>query len=109
MHSGNIHKSVISFSYYNINLITLICIFNFIFITFRLDTISSPLSGTISSVGTPESLSSADSPSFSFQPVDSPSPVCIGPNSDDILNETSMQAETIDQIQTDKISQGNDR
>lgn len=41
--------------------------------------------------------------------MDSPSPVCIGPNSDDILNETSMQAETIDQIQTDKISQGNDR
>ncbi|XP_047366394.1 PPP2R1A-PPP2R2A-interacting phosphatase regulator 1 [Vespa velutina] len=72
---------------------------------FRLDTISSPLSGTISSVGTPESISSADSPSFSFQQVDSPSPVCIGPNTDDILNETSMQAETIDQIQTDKISQ----
>ncbi|XP_015179272.1 PREDICTED: protein FAM122A [Polistes dominula] len=77
--------------------------------SFRLDTISSPLSGTISSVGTPESLSSADSPSFSFQPMDSPSPVCVGSNSDDILNEINMQAETIDQIETDKISQGNER
>ncbi|XP_018052515.1 PREDICTED: protein FAM122A isoform X2 [Atta colombica] len=48
----------------------------------RLDALSSPLPGTISSVGTPESLSSADSPSFSFRPVDSPSPVRVNPNSD---------------------------
>lgn len=76
---------------------------------FRLDAISSPLSGTISSVGTPESLSSIDSPSFSFQPVDSPSPVCIGSNSNDALSETNMQTKTIDQIQTDNVSQDNDR
>lgn len=41
---------------------------------FRLDTTSSPLPGSLSSVGTPESLSSADSPGFTFRPVDSPSP-----------------------------------
>lgn len=35
---------------------------------------SSPLPGSLSSVGTPESLSSADSPGFTFRPVDSPSP-----------------------------------
>lgn len=33
---------------------------------------SSPLPGSLSSVGTPESLSSADSPSFHFNPIDSP-------------------------------------
>lgn len=43
-------------------------------IFFRLDAASSPLPGSLSSVGTPESLSSADSPSFTFRPVDSPSP-----------------------------------
>ncbi|XP_021928765.1 protein FAM122A isoform X2 [Zootermopsis nevadensis] len=40
----------------------------------RLDATSSPLPGSLSSVGTPESLSSADSPGFTFRPVDSPSP-----------------------------------
>lgn len=41
----------------------------------RLDATASPLPGSLSSVGTPESLSSADSPGgFSFRPVDSPSP-----------------------------------
>jgi len=39
-----------------------------------MDAASSPLPGSLSSVGTPESLSSADSPSFTFRPVDSPSP-----------------------------------
>nr|CAD7260687.1 unnamed protein product [Timema shepardi] len=39
-----------------------------------LDTASSPLPGSLSSVGTPESLSSADSPGFTFRPLDSPSP-----------------------------------
>lgn len=37
-------------------------------------TTSSPVPGSLSSVGTPESLSSADSPSFSFRMIDSPSP-----------------------------------
>ena len=41
---------------------------------FRLDATSSPLPGSLSSVGTPESLSSADSPGFTYRPVDSPSP-----------------------------------
>ncbi|XP_063239621.1 P2R1A-PPP2R2A-interacting phosphatase regulator 1 [Bacillus rossius redtenbacheri] len=40
----------------------------------RLDATASPLPGSLSSVGTPESLSSADSPGFAFHPVDSPSP-----------------------------------
>nr|CAD7392212.1 unnamed protein product [Timema cristinae] len=39
-----------------------------------LDTASSPLPGSLSSGGTPESLSSADSPGFTFRPLDSPSP-----------------------------------
>ncbi|PSN41618.1 hypothetical protein C0J52_17775 [Blattella germanica] len=42
--------------------------------TNRLDATSSPLPGSLSSVGTPESLSSADSPGFTYRPVDSPSP-----------------------------------
>lgn len=37
-------------------------------------TTSSPIPGSLSSVGTPESLSSADSPSFNFRMLDSPSP-----------------------------------
>ncbi|KAE8744271.1 hypothetical protein FOCC_FOCC009086 [Frankliniella occidentalis] len=40
----------------------------------RLDQGSSPLPGSLSSVGTPDSLSSADSPNFTFRPLDSPSP-----------------------------------
>ncbi|XP_012536584.1 protein FAM122A [Monomorium pharaonis] len=76
----------------------------------RLDALSSPLPGTISSVGTPESLSSADSPSFSFRPVDSPSPVRVGPNSDsDSLSDMSNQSKSMDQIRTDQISQDNHR
>ncbi|XP_065172109.1 P2R1A-PPP2R2A-interacting phosphatase regulator 1 [Atheta coriaria] len=37
-------------------------------------TTSSPLPGSLSSIGTPESISSADSPSFQFRMMDSPSP-----------------------------------
>lgn len=40
----------------------------------RLDQGSSPLPGSLSSVGTPDSMSSADSPNFTFRPLDSPSP-----------------------------------
>lgn len=40
----------------------------------RLEQGSSPLPGSVSSVGTPESMSSADSPNFTFRPLDSPSP-----------------------------------
>ncbi|KAF5297671.1 hypothetical protein FQA39_LY12002 [Lamprigera yunnana] len=39
-----------------------------------LTTTSSPIPGSLSSIGTPESLSSADSPSFNFRLIDSPSP-----------------------------------
>ncbi|XP_066601330.1 P2R1A-PPP2R2A-interacting phosphatase regulator 1 [Prorops nasuta] len=72
----------------------------------RVEAISSPLPGTISSVGTPESLSSADSPGFSFRPVDSPSPVRQG--TDDPMSDTSEHSK-IDQIRTDPISQCNHR
>jgi len=75
-----------------------------------LDALSSPLPGTISSVGTPESLSSADSPSFSFRPVDSPSPVRVNPNSDsESLSDVSNQSKLMDQIRADQISQDNHR
>lgn len=41
----------------------------------RLEQGSSPLPGSLSSVGTPDSMSSADSPNnFTFRPLDSPSP-----------------------------------
>ena len=40
----------------------------------RLEHGSSPLPGSLSSVGTPDSMSSADSPNFTFRPLDSPSP-----------------------------------
>ncbi|XP_070150308.1 P2R1A-PPP2R2A-interacting phosphatase regulator 1 [Polyergus mexicanus] len=76
----------------------------------RLDTLSSPLPGTISSVGTPESLSSADSPSFSFRPVDSPSPVRAVPNSDsDSLSDASNQSKPTDHMRVDQINQDNHR
>ncbi|KAL0127964.1 hypothetical protein PUN28_003311 [Cardiocondyla obscurior] len=76
----------------------------------RLETLSSPLPGTISSVGTPESLSSADSPSFSFRPVDSPSPVRVGPNSDsDSLSDASNQSKSMDHVRVDQISQDSHR
>lgn len=39
-----------------------------------LTTTGSSLPGSLSSVGTPESISSADSPGFTFRAVDSPSP-----------------------------------
>ncbi|XP_025994396.1 protein FAM122A isoform X2 [Solenopsis invicta] len=75
-----------------------------------LDVLSSPLPGTISSVGTPESLSSVDSPSFSFRPVDSPSPIRVGPNSDsDSLSDASNQSKSMDQVRADQISQDNHR
>lgn len=57
--------------------------------TNRLEGISSPLPGSISSVGTPESLSSADSPSFSFRPVDSPSPGRILSSGDEPMSDSS--------------------
>lgn len=76
---------------------------------FRFDSMSSPLPGTISSVGTPESLSSADSPSFSFRPVDSPSPIRGVPNSDDSPPDANNQTKTIDQIRSDQISEDNHR
>ncbi|XP_020281433.1 protein FAM122A isoform X2 [Pseudomyrmex gracilis] len=76
----------------------------------RLDALSSPLPGTISSVGTPESLSSADSPGFSFRPVDSPSPGRVVPNSDsDSLSDASNQSKSTDQVRTDQTSQDNHR
>ncbi|XP_072764221.1 P2R1A-PPP2R2A-interacting phosphatase regulator 1 [Anoplolepis gracilipes] len=76
----------------------------------RLDALSSPLPGTISSVGTPESLSSADSPSFSFRPVDSPSPIRAAPNSDsDSLSDASNQSKPTDHIRVDQINQDNHR
>ncbi|XP_050306904.1 P2R1A-PPP2R2A-interacting phosphatase regulator 1 [Anthonomus grandis grandis] len=43
-----------------------------------LTTTSNSLPGSLSSVGTPESLSSADSPGFAFRTVDSPSPTLQG-------------------------------
>lgn len=43
-----------------------------------LTTTSSPLPGSLSSVGTPESLSSADSPGFQMRMIDSPSPNRLG-------------------------------
>lgn len=67
---------------------------------------SSPLPGSLSSVGTPESLSSADSPGsgFTFRPVDSPSPNRPLQNTgDEPMNEERSGSETptkIDQIMT---------
>ncbi|EZA58244.1 hypothetical protein DMN91_005911 [Ooceraea biroi] len=79
-------------------------------VTSRSDALSSPLPGTISSVGTPESLSSADSPSFSFRPVDSPSPVRVAPNSDsDSTSDASNQSKPMDSVQVDQIGQDNHR
>ncbi|XP_012279609.1 protein FAM122A [Orussus abietinus] len=75
----------------------------------RLDAISSPLPGTISSVGTPESLSSADSPSFSFRPVDSPSPSRLVSNIDEPMSDSNDQTKTADHIQTDQVGQCNHR
>lgn len=83
---------------------------NSLIISLRLDAMSSPLPGTISSVGTPESLSSADSPSFSFRPVDSPSPVRAAPNSDsDSLSDASNQSKPTDHIHVEQINQDNHR
>ncbi|XP_033227592.1 protein FAM122A isoform X2 [Belonocnema kinseyi] len=75
----------------------------------RLDAIASPLPGTISSVGTPESLSSADSPSFSFQPVDSPSPSRILTNGDDPMSDNNEQTKTSDNSQINQSGQCNFR
>lgn len=67
-----------------------------------MDAISSPLPGTISSVGTPESLSSADSPGFSFRPVDSPSPVRVTSHNDDPMSDTGDQPKILDHIPNDQ-------
>lgn len=45
-----------------------------------LETTPSPIPGSLSSVGTPESLSSADSPGFTFRPVDSPGSMATDPS-----------------------------
>ncbi|XP_032670505.1 protein FAM122A [Odontomachus brunneus] len=78
-------------------------------VTSRIDTLTSPLP-SVSSVGTPESLSGADSPSFSFRPVDSPSPVRVGLSTDDSPTlDASNQTKMLDQGQVDQISQDNQR
>lgn len=65
---------------------------------------SSPLPGSLSSVGTPESLSSADSPSFTFRPVDSPSPNrLMQSGTDEPMHEERTNQESppkLDQIMT---------
>lgn len=66
----------------------------------RMDASSSPLPGSLSSVGTPESLSSADSPGFSFRPVDSPSP---GRPTTSINDEPMQEERTPDPIKSDQI------
>ncbi|XP_043275518.1 P2R1A-PPP2R2A-interacting phosphatase regulator 1 [Venturia canescens] len=76
----------------------------------RLDSISSPLPGTISSAGTPESLSSVDSPSFSFRPVDSPSPGRVLTNGDEPMLETCEGTKTsTERGQTEQVGQGDNR
>lgn len=75
-----------------------------------MDAISSPLPGTISSTGTPESLSSVDSPSFSFRPVDSPSPGRLLTNGDEPMSETNEQTKVMtDRTQSEQIGQCNHR
>lgn len=54
-----------------------------------LTTTSNSLPGSLSSVGTPESLSSADSPSFNFRNVDSPSPSRAMPSEPMIVAKSS--------------------
>lgn len=54
-------------------------------------TTSSPLPGSLSSVGTPESLSSADSPSFNFRMMDSPSPNCAPPPEPMIVSKQDQE------------------
>lgn len=54
-------------------------------------TTSSPLQGSLSSVGTPESLSSADSPSFTFRMIDSPSPNCPPPPEPMIVSKPDQE------------------
>ncbi|XP_049950251.1 P2R1A-PPP2R2A-interacting phosphatase regulator 1 isoform X1 [Schistocerca serialis cubense] len=66
----------------------------------RMDASSSPLPGSLSSVGTPESLSSADSPGFSFRPVDSPSP---GRPAASINDEPMQEERTPDPSKSDQI------
>ncbi|KAK0172099.1 hypothetical protein PV328_005465 [Microctonus aethiopoides] len=76
----------------------------------RLDTISSPLPGTISSAGTPESLSSIDSPSFGFRPVDSPSPCRIVSNGDESMVQSGDETKTTGgSNQSDQVDQCNHR
>ncbi|XP_022903171.1 P2R1A-PPP2R2A-interacting phosphatase regulator 1 [Onthophagus taurus] len=52
---------------------------------------SSPLPGSLSSVGTPESLSSADSPSFQMRMIDSPSPNRLGGGEPMILSKSDQE------------------
>lgn len=75
----------------------------------RLDATSSPLPGTISSVGTPESLSSADSPGFSFRPVDSPSPSRVASNSDDPMSDNGEHTKVTEQPHAERIVRTNHR
>ncbi|XP_018329376.1 protein FAM122B isoform X2 [Agrilus planipennis] len=55
-----------------------------------LTTTSSPLFGSLSSTGTPESVSSADSPNFHFRLMDSPSPNPLPPPEPMILSKTDQ-------------------
>lgn len=55
-----------------------------------LTTTASPNPGSLSSVGTPESLSSADSPGFNFRMLDSPSPN-LGPPPEPMVVSKSDQ------------------
>lgn len=54
-------------------------------------TTSSPIPGSLSSVGTPESLSSADSPSFNFRMIDSPSPNRIQANEPMVVSKNDQE------------------
>ncbi|KAK9743537.1 hypothetical protein QE152_g8513 [Popillia japonica] len=54
-------------------------------------TTSSPLPGSLSSVGTPESLSSADSPGFQIRMMDSPSPSRVPPPEPMILSKADQE------------------
>ncbi|XP_012254842.2 P2R1A-PPP2R2A-interacting phosphatase regulator 1 [Athalia rosae] len=76
----------------------------------RLEGISSPLPGSISSVGTPESLSSADSPNFSFRPVDSPSPGRMLSSGDEPMSDSSGdQTKASDHMQLNNTGQHDQR
>ncbi|XP_046411092.1 P2R1A-PPP2R2A-interacting phosphatase regulator 1 [Neodiprion fabricii] len=76
----------------------------------RLEGISSPLPGSLGSVGTPESLSSADSPNFSFRTADSPSPGRILSSGDEPMSDSSGDLpKASDEVQSNNITQHNQR